>query len=91
MADSAPAIKRVNRVNPIKRRQMEERCVELEEEIPRLEAAMRTAEQGMATFVSAEQTQMLLRQLDQLRLDHAAALEAWESLMLQLEEPAPLS
>ena len=84
-ADAASAVKRVNRVNPIKRRQMEERCVELEEEIPRLEAAMQTAEQGMATFVSAEQTQTLLRQLDQLRQDHAAALEEWESLTVQLE------
>ncbi len=84
-ADAASAVKSVTRVNPIKRRQMEERCVELEEEIPRLEAAMHTAEQGMATFVSAEQTQTLLRQLDQLRQDHAAALEEWESLTLQLE------
>ncbi|EQD59435.1 ABC transporter, ATP-binding protein, partial [mine drainage metagenome] len=38
----------VKRVNPIKKRQMEERCAELEENIPRLEAAMQTAEQGMA-------------------------------------------
>ncbi len=79
------------RVNPIRKRQMEERCAELEEHIPRLEAAMQTAEQGMAIFVSAEQTQTLLRQLDQLRQDHAAALAEWESLALQLEEQATLS
>ena len=79
-------------MNPIKLRQMESRCAELEEEeIPRLESALAIAEQALTAFVSAEQTQMHLRQAEQLRCEHAAALAEWESLIVQLEEQAALS
>ena len=80
------------RMNPIKLRQMESRCTELEEEeIPRLESALAIAEQALTAFVSAEQTQLHLRLAGQLRSEHAAALAEWESLILQLEEQAALS
>jgi ATP-binding cassette subfamily F protein 3 len=90
LEEGATGAQPVRRVNPIRLRQLQERCAELEEEVPRLEAAMRTAEQGLAVFVSAGQTQMLVDQLEQLRRDHAAALAEWEQLMLLLEEQSAL-
>jgi ATP-binding cassette subfamily F protein 3 len=85
-----PVATTAKRLNPIKRRQMESRCAELEEEIPRLESALTLAEQALTAFVSAEQTQIHLRQAEGLRSEHAAALAEWESLILQLEEQAAL-
>ncbi|HEX4022355.1 MAG TPA: ABC-F family ATP-binding cassette domain-containing protein [Acidobacteriaceae bacterium] len=90
-AENNSALQPVKRLNPIKLRQIQERCAELEEEIPRLEAAMQTAEQAMGVFISAAQTQTLIAQMDQLRKDHAAALTEWESFMVQLEEQSTLS
>jgi len=86
-----PASSVPKRMNPIKLRQMESRCAELEEEeIPRLESALAIAEQALTAFISAEQTQLHLRQAEQLRSEHAAALAEWESLIVQLEEQAAL-
>jgi ATP-binding cassette subfamily F protein 3 len=78
------------RINPIRLRQMQERCNTLEEEIPRIEAAIQTTEQQLGTFVSAEQTQAQAAQLDTLRSDHLAMLSEWEELMTQLEEQAAI-
>lgn len=86
-ADSSDAeTTRPKRINPILLRQMQERCNTLEEEIPRTEAAIQTTEQQMATFVSAEQYQAQVSQLDMLRAEHATMLSEWEELMLRLEE-----
>ena len=70
---------------------MQERCNTLEEEIPRMEAAIQTTEQQMSVFVSAEQYQAQASQLDMLRAEHAALLVEWEELMMQLEEQAAIS
>jgi ATP-binding cassette subfamily F protein 3 len=79
------------RMNPIRLRQMQERCATLEEEIPRLEAAMRTVEEEMAVYVSQKHTEDLIAQSQRLREEHAALLAEWEDLMLQLEgQPALL-
>jgi ATP-binding cassette subfamily F protein 3 len=78
------------RINPIRLRQMQERCDTLEEEIPRIEAAIQTTEQQLGTFVSAEQTQAQAGQLDTLRSEHLAMLSEWEELMTQLEEQAAI-
>ena len=40
----------------------------------------------MATFVSVEQYQTQVSQLDTLRAEHAAMRIEWEELMLRLEE-----
>ncbi len=40
------------RLNPIKQKQMEERCAFLEEETPRIEAAIRHYEEQLGIFVS---------------------------------------
>ena len=46
------AAKRVSRINPIRLRQMQDRCTALEEEIPRIEAAIQTTEEQLAVYVS---------------------------------------
>lgn len=78
----------MRRVNPIKRRQMEERLTFVEEEIPRVEAAIADTEQAMGNYVSAEETQRLSVSLAALRGEHASLSAEWEELMQQLEEQA---
>ncbi len=99
MPDSSPngqpevsaAVKRVSRINPIRLRQMQDRCNALEEEIPRIEAAIQTTEEQLAVYVSAEHYQSQQTQLDQMRAEHAAMLTEWEELIVQLEEQAAIS
>src|ERR1022692_4849241 len=50
---------RPKRLNPIKQKQMEERCAFLEEEVPRIEAALSHTEQQLGVYVSATDTQRL--------------------------------
>ena len=73
------------RLNPIKQKQMEDRCVFLEEETPRIEAAIAHTEQQLGNFVSTEETQRLTGLADDLRSQLAAFTAEWEELMLQLE------
>ena len=82
---------RIKRINPIRLRQMQDRCTTLEEEIPRTEAAIQTIQQQMGVYVSAEQYQTQQRQLDSLRAEHNTLLAEWEELILQLEEQAEIS
>ncbi len=48
---------RARRVNPIKRKQMQDRLVFVEREIPRVENAIAETEQALGNFVSADETQ----------------------------------
>jgi ATP-binding cassette, subfamily F, member 3 len=73
------------RLNPIKQKQMEERVTFLEEETPRLEAAIAHTEQQLSVYVSAQETSRLTALADDLRLQLAALTAEWEDLMLQLE------
>ena len=82
---------RTKRINPIRLRQMRERCDALEEEIPRMEAAIQTTEQQMAVFISPEQYQVQTSQLEQLRQEHSALLTEWEELMVLLDEQTAVS
>src|SRR5438876_7694558 len=63
------AAPRPKRLNPIKRKQMEEEVQELEEEISRVEGAIAQREASLHTFVSAEETQRLTRELDESRTE----------------------
>jgi ATP-binding cassette, subfamily F, member 3 len=74
------------RVNPIKRKQMEDRVGVIEEELPRLESSIAGAEQALGVFVSVEETQRVSAELDALRAQHSQLTSEWEELMLQLEE-----
>ncbi len=76
---------RKRRLNPIKQKQMVERCAFLEEETPRIEAALAHTEQQLGVFVSAEETQRLSALADDLRAQLAALTAEWEELMMQLE------
>ena len=81
--DSAPD--RPRRLNPIKQKQMEERCAFLEEETPRIEAAIRHTEEQLGIFVSAAETQRLTALAEDLRNQLASLTDEWEELMMQLD------
>jgi ATP-binding cassette, subfamily F, member 3 len=73
------------RLNPIKQKQMEERCAFLEEEIPRVEASIAHTEEQLGVYVSAAETQRLTELSAGLREQLASLTAEWEDLMLQLE------
>ena len=76
---------RPRRLNPIKQKQMEDRCASLEEEVPRVEAALATTEQQLGVYVSAAETERLTTLANELRVQLAALTAEWEGLMMQLE------
>jgi ATP-binding cassette, subfamily F, member 3 len=76
---------RPRRLNPIKQKQMEDRCAFLEEEIPRIEASIAHTEHQLGAYVSAAETQRLTDLSAELRTQLAVLTEEWENLMLQLE------
>jgi ATP-binding cassette, subfamily F, member 3 len=76
------------RINPIKLRQLQERCSFVEEEIPRVERSIANAEGSLGVYESSEETQRLTKLLEDLRNQHAALTAEWEELVLQLEQQA---
>jgi ATP-binding cassette subfamily F protein 3 len=76
---------RPRRLNPIKQKQMEDRCAVLEEEVPRIESAIALTEQQLGIYVSAEETQRLTNLAEELRTQLATLTAEWEDLMMQLE------
>jgi ATP-binding cassette subfamily F protein 3 len=74
------------RVNPIKRRQMEDRCRELEEEIGRLEAGIAHCETSLQNFISNEETLRLTQEMNTHRGELQALLSEWEDLAQALEK-----
>jgi ATP-binding cassette, subfamily F, member 3 len=81
--DSAP---RAKRLNPIKRKKMEDRIRELEAEIGRAETSIAHCETALQDFVSAEESQHQSEELDRHRAAHAAFLKEWEELSQSLQE-----
>ena len=73
------------RLNPIKRKQMEDRVRELEAEISRAETAIADCETALQTFISAEETTRLTTELDQHRAALKNHLAEWEELGQALE------
>jgi len=82
------AAAKVRRLNPIKLRQLQERCSFVEEEIPRVESSIAGAEQSLGVYESAEETQRLTLLLTNLRAQHASLTAEWEELVTQLEQQA---
>ena len=80
-AGGTPAL----RLNPIKRKQMQDRVHELEEEINRLEAAIADCETTLQTYVSAEETQRQTSELATHRKELKVCLAEWEDLAQVLE------
>jgi len=81
----APAAK-AKRLNPIKRKKMEDRIRELEGEISRAETVIVQCETALQDFVSAEESQRQSQELDQRKTAHAALIEEWETLSQSLQE-----
>ncbi|MCS6953913.1 MAG: ABC-F family ATP-binding cassette domain-containing protein [Bryobacteraceae bacterium] len=73
------------RINPIKRRRMQERLEALEDDIARLEAEIASLEQALASFQSAEETRRLLSLLARRRQRLEELLAEWEDLSSRLE------
>jgi ATP-binding cassette subfamily F protein 3 len=73
------------RVNPIKRKQMEERVQELEHKIGEAEASIGNLEAALQNFVNAEESQRQSQELGQKKASHAALVGEWEELSQVLE------
>src|SRR5258708_20581552 len=85
-ADNSPAAK-AKRMNPIKRKKMEDRIHELEAEINRAETVIARCETAMQDFVSADESQRQSQALGQHKAIQAALLKEWEDLSQSLQEP----
>jgi ATP-binding cassette, subfamily F, member 3 len=83
--ESAPAAK-TKRMNPIKRKKMEDRIHELEAEINRAEAGIAECETAMQDFVSADESVRKAQELEQHKTAQAALLKEWEELSQSLQE-----
>ncbi|HTU41617.1 MAG TPA: ATP-binding cassette domain-containing protein, partial [Candidatus Aquilonibacter sp.] len=79
-------VARPKRMNPIKRKQMEDRVRELESSINREETAIAQCETAMQEFVSAEETQRHAQELDVRKSAHAALVREWEELAESLQQ-----
>jgi ATP-binding cassette subfamily F protein 3 len=84
-AETEAAKNRPRRLNPIKQKQIEERCAFLEEETPRIEAAIAHTEEQLGVYVSAAETQRLTELAEELRAQLEAFTTEWEEMMMQLE------
>jgi ATP-binding cassette subfamily F protein 3 len=84
-AEEEAAKERPRRLNPIKQKQMEERCAFLEEEIPRIEAAIAHTEEQLGVYISAAETERLIALAGELRAQLATFTAEWEELMMQLD------
>src|SRR5215469_15514984 len=80
-----PAEKSTKRLNPIKRKQMEDRAAELEQEISRLESAVAECEASLQSFTNAEETTRRSRELEQNREELQERIAEWEQIGQELE------
>jgi ATP-binding cassette subfamily F protein 3 len=76
---------RSKRLNPIKRKQIEDRIRELEKSISRLETSISGHQTALQTFVSAETTEQHSRELNGDRAELQKCLGEWEELGQALE------
>src|SRR4030088_836105 len=85
---SAPASDalKTKRLNPIKRKKMEDRVHQLEAEISHAEAAIALCETALQNFVSSDENQRQSQELDQHKAAHAALIKEWEDLGQDLQE-----
>jgi len=83
--DAVPAGK-AKRLNPIRRKKMEDRIHALEAEINRAEAGIAQCETALQDFVSAEESQRQSQELDRHKSAHAAFIKEWEDLSQSLQE-----
>ena len=84
-APSQSAEPKAKRMNPMKRKQMEDRLHAMEREIAETEAAVAHCEAQMQDFVSAEETQRVGQQLSQSKIKLQGLMTEWEELSGALE------
>jgi ATP-binding cassette subfamily F protein 3 len=84
-ADTQSSAK-AKRINPIKRKKIEDRIHELEAEIGRTEDVIAKCETALQDFVSAEETQKQSQELDRRKTAHTALIKEWEELSASMEE-----
>jgi ATP-binding cassette, subfamily F, member 3 len=84
--ETASSATKSKRLNPIKRKQTEDRIRELEGEISRAETVIAGCETALQNFVSAEETQKQSQELDRQKAAHAAFIHEWEELSQSLQE-----
>ena len=80
-----PAESKSKRINPIKRKHMEERAKKLEEQISTLESTIAACESALQNFVSAEETTRITQELDQSRTALQERTAEWEQIAQELE------
>ncbi len=68
------------RLNPIRRKQMEDRFKEIEREIASCESAIAHCETSLQTFISVEETQRLTQGLADQRTKMKGLMSEWEEL-----------
>ena len=76
---------KAKRLNPIKRKQMQERYREIEEDIARVEASIAISEAGLLNFVSPEETKRSNLELESQRGELEQLMSEWEELGQVLE------
>jgi ATP-binding cassette, subfamily F, member 3 len=76
---------KAKRLNPIKRKKIEDRIRELEGEISRAETLIARCETSLQDFVSADESQRQSQELDQQKAAHAAFIKEWEDLSESLQ------
>jgi ATP-binding cassette subfamily F protein 3 len=84
-AEPTPAAK-LKRMNPLKRKKMEDRIHELEAEINRAETVISQCEIAMQDFISADESHRQSLELAQHKTTQAALLKEWEDLSQSLQE-----
>lgn len=76
------------RINPMKRKQMEEQAKQLEERISELEAQIQQSELALSDFVEAEEATRLANLLDAQRTNLDRAMAEWETVTEEMEATA---
>jgi ATP-binding cassette subfamily F protein 3 len=85
-SSSEAAATKAKRLNPIKRKQIEVRVQALEAAINRAESAIAQCETAMQEFISAEESQRQVLELERQKSAHAAMVKEWEELAESLQE-----
>ena len=84
-APAAPAESKSRRLNPLKRKQMEDRVQELEQEIAQVETTIAEYEAALLNYVSADETQRQTHELEASREELTTLLAEWEALSQALQ------
>jgi ATP-binding cassette subfamily F protein 3 len=77
---------KTKRLNPIRRKQMQDRLHEIEEDVARVEAAIAQCETALQSFVSLEETQRQTKELSDRKQELQELMTEWEELSGALEE-----